>query len=175
MFVFGLRVRKLAWLINLLLAALCVSATQTNVPAKKPAHRTASVHHPVTSAKTATSHRTIAKGKRSHKKTASYKSHGQQKIDSQRAQQIQEALIRQHYLSGEASGTWDDSTQKAMQKFQADNGWQSKTTPDSRALIKLGLGPDQEHLLNPDSAMTTPPQAMPVSNSTASGSEKSPR
>jgi hypothetical protein len=28
-----------------------------------------------------------------------------------------------------------------MQKLQAENGWQSKITPDSRALIKLGLGP----------------------------------
>jgi putative peptidoglycan binding protein len=171
--VFGLRVRKLGWLIPVLLAPLCVSATQTSVPAKKSIHRK-STHHSVTSAKTSSSHRTVAKGKHS-KKAASYKSHGQQKIDPQRAQQIQEALIRQHYLSGEASGTWDDSTEKAMQKFQADNGWQSKTTPDSRALIKLGLGPDQEHLLNPDSAMTAPPQAMPASNSTASGSEKSPR
>ena len=29
---------------------------------------------------------------------------------------------------------------------------------DRRALIKLGLGPDHEHLLNPESAMTTTPQ-----------------
>jgi hypothetical protein len=28
-----------------------------------------------------------------------------------------------------------------MQKMQGDNGWQTKITPDSRALIKLGLGP----------------------------------
>ncbi len=173
--VFGLRVGKIGCLLSMLVATLCVSATQTNVPAKTPVHRTASAHHPVASTKTSSNRRTVSKGKRSHKKVASYKSHGQQKIDPQRAQQIQEALIRQHYLSGEASGTWDDSTQKAMQKFQADNGWQSKTTPDSRALIKLGLGPDQEHLLNPDSAMTAPPQAVPASNATASGAEKSPR
>ena len=29
-----------------------------------------------------------------------------------------------------------------MQKLQADNGWQTKLIPDSRALIKLGLGPE---------------------------------
>jgi hypothetical protein len=45
-----------------------------------------------------------------------------------------------------------------MQKYQADNGWQSKQVPDSRALIKMGLGPDHEHLLNPESAMTSQPQ-----------------
>jgi len=100
---------------------------------------------------------TPKKKKRSHKKVSSR--HGQQKIDPQRAREIQEALIREHYLNGKASGVWDDASQKAMQEFQADNGWQSKTTPDSRALIKLGLGPDHEHLLNPQSAMTEPSPA----------------
>lgn len=95
-------------------------------------------------------HTTSHKGKKSKKTRA----RGQKKIDPTRAREIQEALIRQHYMSGKASGIWDDSTQKAMERYQADNGWQSKTTPDSRALIKLGLGPDQAHLLNPDSAMT---------------------
>ena len=94
---------------------------------------------------------------KSHKKVSSRR--GQQKIDTPRAREIQEALIREHYLTGKASGVWDDASQKAMQKYQADHGWQSKTTPDSRALIKLGLGPDHEHLLNPQSAMTSaPPQ-----------------
>lgn len=65
--------------------------------------------------------------------------------------------MREHYLNGTPSGKWDDASQKAMERYQADNGWQSKSIPDSRALIKLGLGPDHEHLLNPESAMTTPP------------------
>jgi len=30
-------------------------------------------------------------------------------------------------------------------------------SPDARALIKLGLGPSHDHLLNPESAMTTGP------------------
>ena len=46
-----------------------------------------------------------------------------------------------------------------MRRYQADHGWQSKTVPDSRALIKLGLGPSKDHLLNPESAMTTVPDA----------------
>ncbi len=149
-------------------------AAQTTAPAQKPAANRASTAHPTTKTKSAsTRKRTSTKGKRPRKKTASYKSHGQQKIDPARAQQIQEALVREHYLSGELSGVWDSSTEKAMQKFQADNGWQSKTTPDARALIKLGLGPDHDHLLNPDSAMTGPPQARAVSPSTASSNESS--
>jgi hypothetical protein len=107
--------------------------------------------------------------KTSRKKSRRAGKKGQQKIDSQRAQEIQQALIREHYLEGQPSGVWNDATQKAMQRYQADNGWQSKTTPDARALIKLGLGPDHQHLLNPDSAMTTQPQSaksLPTSSST---------
>lgn len=105
---------------------------------------------------------------RSHKHVA--KSHGQQKIDPQRAEQIQQALIREHYLNGEAKGVWDDASQKAMERYQASNGWQTKVVPDSRALIKLGLGPDPEHLLNPESAMTTPPQLASKPSIESSGS-----
>jgi len=62
-------------------------------------------------------------------------------MPAERATQIQTALIKQGYLSGEPTGTWDSQTVSAMQKLQGDNGWQTKITPDSRALIKLGLGP----------------------------------
>jgi hypothetical protein len=64
-------------------------------------------------------------------------------MPSERATQIQTALIKQGYLSGEPTGAWDSQTVTAMQKLQSDNGWQSRITPDSRALIKLGLGPEQ--------------------------------
>lgn len=69
---------------------------------------------------------------------------GQQAIDPQRATEIQQALIQAHYLDGAPTGQWDASTAAAMQKYQSDNGWQSKIMPDSRALIKLGLGPKQD-------------------------------
>jgi len=66
---------------------------------------------------------------------------GPRAIDDQRATQIQAALIKAGYLNGEPSGHWDAASQAAMEKLQADNGWQTKLVPDSRALIKLGLGP----------------------------------
>ena len=62
-------------------------------------------------------------------------------MSSERATQIQTALVKQGYLSGEPTGSWDSSSYAAMQKLQSDNGWQTKLVPDSRALIKLGLGP----------------------------------
>ena len=80
--------------------------------------------------------------------TKSKKLHGQQAIDAQRVTTIQQALIREHYLTGEPSAKWDAETQAAMLKFQADQGWQTKLTPDSRALIKLGLGPDHSGAIN---------------------------
>ncbi len=100
-----------------------------------------------------------------HKTVKSHKLHGQQAIDTSRVTQIQQALIREHYLGGEATGKWDTTTTAAMQKFQADQGWQTKLTPDSRALKKLGLGPDYSGAINakgssfaaPETAGTTPP------------------
>ena len=65
-------------------------------------------------------------------------------MDSARATEIQQALIQVHYLNGNPTGQWDSATQAAMVKYQTDNGWQAKITPDSRALIKLGLGPKQD-------------------------------
>jgi len=77
-----------------------------------------------------------------------HKPHGQQAIAPERVTAIQQALIREHYLTGQPSAKWDAETQAAMIKFQADQGWQTKLTPDSRALIKLGLGPNHSDAIN---------------------------
>jgi hypothetical protein len=140
------------------------SSTKKTVTAKakQPASAHGTASHSPTHASAKTSTRTsalkskIAQGKKVSKQVA--KKRGQQAIDSERSREIQTALIREHYMDGEPSGSWDSSTQAAMQRYQADQGWQSKTTPDARALIKLGLGPSQDHLLNPESAMTLTPR-----------------
>ena len=158
------RLSAAGWMI--LLAATLSSAQDSKTssePAPQPASTPSTSHastssHSKKSKPTGTStHSTAGKSKKS-RKSAGKRSHGQQKIDSQRTLEIQEALIRERYLTGKPSGVWNDATQQAMQRYQADNNWQSKTTPDARALIKLGLGPDHQHLLNPESAMTTQPQ-----------------
>jgi hypothetical protein len=121
------------------------------------------------SVKSSTNHKVVHKKKTSRKKSrrvASWR-RGQQIIQPERAQAIQEALVRQHYLKTE-SGVWDSNTQAAMQRYQADHGWQTKTTPDARALISLGLGPDHDHLLNPESAMTSGPGKISGSSTSAS-------
>jgi hypothetical protein len=88
------------------------------------------------------------------KRRGSWKKRGQKDIDDQRCRAIQEALVREKYLDGEPTGRWDDHSKAAMQKYQQDNGWQTKVVPDSRAIIKLGLGPSNEGLINPDTAAT---------------------
>ncbi len=78
----------------------------------------------------------------SFRRTAKTRILSQRSIDDDRATQIQSALIRAGYLTGTPSGHWDAESEAAMGKLQADNGWQTKLVPDSRALIKLGLGPN---------------------------------
>lgn len=161
-------------------AATARQSSTSNAVEKKPAttKTTAHKHHKTTAkaparsasaTKSTSKTHTASAGKRSLRKK---RLRGQQKIDSERAQAIQEALIREHYLSGEATGTWNQASEEAMRRYQADQGWQNKTVPDSRALIKLGLGPSKDHLLNPESAMTTAPDApraepMPTTSHTA--------
>jgi peptidoglycan hydrolase-like protein with peptidoglycan-binding domain len=95
---------------------------------------------------------------------------GQQGIASDRATQIQQALIREHYLTGDPSGAWDATTQAAMQKYQADQGWQTKLMPDSRALKKLGLGPDYSGAINAkNSSFAAPPPASSIPSEQAAG------
>jgi hypothetical protein len=96
----------------------------------------------------------------SHKKGKSRRTRGQQAIDPARATEIQQALIREHYLNGEATGKWDAGTISAMQKYQAAHGWQTKLTPDPRAIKKLGLGPDYSNAINAkNSSFAAPPPA----------------
>ncbi len=80
---------------------------------------------------------------RVHKSVRPLRSHESSGIPSERATEIQQALIKQGYLSGDPSGVWDSQSAAAMAKLQGDNGWQTRITPDARALIKLGLGPAQ--------------------------------
>ena len=77
---------------------------------------------------------------------------GQQAMDASRVREIQAALIRERYLEGQPSGIWDQRSKDAMQRFQQSHGWQYKVVPDSRAIIKLGLGPDRANLINPETA-----------------------
>ena len=139
----------------LLAAAVCVApafATPTHKKTSNPHAR--SGHHAIKS----------AGSKSRHKKL-----HGQQAIDSARVTEIQQALIRQHYMTGDANGQWDSTTIAAMQKFQSDQGWQTKLMPDSRAIKKLGLGPDYSNAINASGSSFVDPKAGDIPAAQASG------
>jgi len=120
-------------------------------PQKAVSSKATSKSHTKSTASSARNGRRHGKGK------VSWKKKGQQGIKPERATEIQQALIREKYLTGEATDAWDARTQAALVKYQGDHGWQTKVVPDSRALIKLGLGPNysaQSLLSNPSNAPT---------------------
>jgi len=146
----------------LLLGAGFAGATTRPAQPKNSPHRKSSA----VSSHRQTAHLTLVSAK-SSKKTKKVK--GQQVIDGERARQIQTALAREGYMKGEPSGVWDDSTRDAMTRYQADHGWQTKTLPDSRALIQLGLGPSHKDAINaPAVSANLPTQAPQVKNAAVS-------
>jgi peptidoglycan hydrolase-like protein with peptidoglycan-binding domain len=138
--------KRITALTALLLAGSLMPTAQATTTHKSTPSSKGAAHHATASA--GSSHSTIS-DKRAGKKTRGQKKlHGQQAIDSERVTEIQQALIKAHYFTGEADGNWDTHTVSAMQKFQADNNWQTKLMPDARALVKLGLGPDYSNAIN---------------------------
>jgi len=142
--------------------AFLLSAVVIAAPAfATPTHKKSATTHAHSSHHSSKAAKTTAKSR--HKKL-----HGQQAIDSARVTEIQQALIREHYMTGEASGQWDSTTVAAMQKFQSDQGWQTKLMPDSRAIKKLGLGPDYSNAINANGssfAEPKPPADLPAAQS----------
>jgi len=147
-----------------MMIAVAAAASATTATKAKTKHAkvssTHSSHYSHTASRHYSSKHTV--------KTAS-RSRGQATIDQERTREIQAALIREHYLAGEPTGVWDQTSKDAMLKYQADNGWQTKITPDSRALIKLGLGPDHKGLLNPETANIPSPHELGVESQTQPG------
>jgi peptidoglycan hydrolase-like protein with peptidoglycan-binding domain len=152
------------------LAFLLIAAIASAPAFANPTHKKSSTPHARTARSTAHTAKTGSKSRRGSKKAKRTKLRGQQVIDSARAREIQQALIREHYLSGEPTGQWDSATVSAMQKFQGDQGWQTKLTPDSRALKKLGLGPDYSNAINAQgSSFADPRPSSEVPSGQASG------
>jgi hypothetical protein len=115
--------------------------------AKKPAARptaTTAARRRATAAtparKTSTVHRT--RGRRRRRRPLS----GRQRLarlhlEPGRVTEIQQALMREGYLQGDANGRWDDRTRAAMLHYQTDHGFPATGLPEAKSLMKLGLGP----------------------------------
>jgi hypothetical protein len=146
----------------LVLSAAAATSTKNHSSHKAGTHKSSSAH----------ASKNFSKSTKNYAKAS--KSHGQRTIAEDRTVAIQQALIREHYLNGEASGVWDQDSKQAMVRYQEANGWQSKVVPDSRALIKLGLGPDHKNLLNPDSAAVASPHELGATHETLPGGSAQP-
>jgi len=64
-----------------------------------------------------------------------------------RVEEIQQALIREGYLQGDANGQWDSRTREAMLRYQTAHGFPATGLPEAKSLMKLGLG---SHPLPPE-------------------------
>ena len=139
---------SLAFVLAAAVAAAPALATPTHRKSSSSHARSASTGHHSTRTSARTAKLKASRKSRKGAKARRTRLRGQQGIAPERAAEIQQALIREHYMTGEPSGQWDTATISAMQKYQADQGWQTKLMPDSRALKKLGLGPDYSDAIN---------------------------
>jgi hypothetical protein len=109
-------------------------------------------------AKTAKTHSASSKTTTATKtrKGASRKSKrakGQAAPTPERINEIQAALTKKGFYSGEPTGKWDDDSTEAMKKFQIANGLTPSGKYDAWTLQKLGLGSDTAGM----GAPTAPP------------------
>ena len=142
---------RYASLTLLSLALLCVGTASASSSAKHAKSSHAATHTSTHASLKRTSAHTPSHGsshavsashmKSAHSRASAPKAVYHAPMDTERATAIQTALIKAGYLTGEPTGVWDAQSMAAVQKLQADNGWQTKIVPDSRALIQLGLGP----------------------------------
>lgn len=60
-------------------------------------------------------------------------------IPSERATEIQKALIKAGFMDGPASGQYDDATTQAMKQYQSANGLPQTGLPSAPLLKRLGV------------------------------------
>jgi len=84
-----------------------------------------------------------------------------------RTEQIQSALARGGYYSGDPTGKWDSNTTESLRRFQSANGLPPTGKLDALSLQKMGLGSDVAGVSAPrtvtpgDSTATSSSSAVP--------------
>ena len=80
------------------------------------------------------------KKKSQHSKKRRAARRGQSAPTLERIKEIQSAIARAGYYSGELTGKWDAATVAAMKEFQGAQGMKATGKLDALSLQKLGLG-----------------------------------
>jgi hypothetical protein len=150
-----------------LMAGLCLATAtvraETGTTSKPPAKVKSAVHANHMASTSAAYTKLQGADRRTHHSTLKTKStrnsRGSQSRDArrrsamrpeaQRVKEIQKALIEAGDLHQEPTGMWDDVTREAMKHYQQGHGFAPTGLPDSKSLMKMGLGP---HPLPPDVA-----------------------
>ena len=140
---------------------LPAAAAAQNTTAHKRAHTTAPGTRTSKSAggaKTAKTHSSSSNPAKTAKtkKGASRKNNrvkGQMAPAPERINEIQTALAKKGFYTGDPTGKWDDNSTEAVKKFQAANGLTPSGKYDALTLQKLGLGSETAGL----GAPTAPP------------------
>jgi len=130
------------------------------------------------------SSRSGAKKTNSKKKKRAKREPTQMAPTPERISEIQSALSRGGYYTGNPNGKWDANAVAAMQKFQSSNGLDASGKIDALSLQKLGLGSSVAGVSAPKPvtspsptapaapAHTVPSQASPSSNAAPSSSAR---
>jgi peptidoglycan hydrolase-like protein with peptidoglycan-binding domain len=116
------------------------AAPAAKAPAKKPA---------ATPAKKTTRKRVVSGPPRQTGPTA------------ERYRQIQQALIDKGYLQGSATGAWGADSVAALRQFQADQKLEASGKINALTLIRLGLGPKRDPVVQNGQLPEAGPKAEP--------------
>ena len=156
--------RRSAWSALIVIVALCIGlggarAAVRTTHAKSHATRKSKT---VATAHKATLRRASYKTK-THRRRRRWRRHHvtlPKHPSEQRTEQIQEALERGGYYSGNPNGKWDARTQESLRRFQTANGLPPTGKLDALSLQRMGLGSDV--------AGVSAPRPVTQGNSTAS-------
>ncbi|HET6198932.1 MAG: peptidoglycan-binding domain-containing protein [Candidatus Acidiferrales bacterium] len=136
------------------LAPLRASAAPHQAHAK-----TQAVSHKATTAKSGkASLRNVSYKSSTHKRRSRYRRRRHhitlpKQPAADRTEEIQSALERGGFYSGNPNGKWDGGTQEALRRFQTANGLPPTGKLDALSLQKLGLGSDVAGLSAPRAVM----------------------
>lgn len=156
-----------------IVAALCLglgaarAATRTHAKSHVTRRGKTTVAHKATLRRA--SYRSSYKTKTTHRRRRRWRHHVilPKRPSEQRTEQIQEALGRGGYYSGNPNGKWDVSTQASLRRFQEANGLAPTGKLDALTLQKMGLGSDTAGVSAPRAATSgTPGNSSPSSDTT---------
>jgi Putative peptidoglycan binding domain len=167
----ALALALLAFVVGPLCAASAVKskthpvAHSGNKPASsaKATLRQAASTKPSGKNRTASSHAVSARGRGKTGRRTTRAASGpavQSHPDTERYQQIQQALTERGYYKGEVNGEWNADSVEALKHFQADQKLEPDGKVNSWSLINLGLGP--KHDSSTVASTAAPPNPIPA-------------